>query len=128
MNTTPEQPFSSPEEEIAWLREQLGEKAESKSKESPKSHEYIKEGLKEAVKIPPHVLGPYALTDDDVSKKITDLDNEEHHEQMDQLMAIAGEKGIISALKIARALKNPHLLDDFHDRLIAELLFYDEER
>lgn len=127
MNSTPERPFSSPEEEIRWLREQLETKTSPDQKESRPSREIIKETLKEAGDIPSHALGSYALTDDDVTKKRTDLDNEEHHDQIEELMAIASEKGILSALKVARALNNPHLLDDFHDRLIAELLFYDQQ-
>lgn len=127
MNTTPERPFSSPEEEIQWLRKQLETKSNLGEKESRPSHEIIKETLKEAGDIPSHALGSYALTDDDVTQKRTDLDDEEHHDQISGLMAIASEKGILSALKVARALNNPHLLDDFHDRLIAELLFYDRQ-
>lgn len=126
MNTTPERPFSSPEEEIAWLRTQLEARPKDDGKEAVPPHEAAKEVLKEAASIPSRSLGSYALPDDDVKKKSIALEKEEHDDQINELMAIAGEKGIFSALKVVRGLQNPHLLDDFHDHLIRELLFGDE--
>ena len=61
-------------------------------------------------------------------KKAESMEQEEHHEQIDELMAIAQEKGIISALKVARSIGNPHILDDFHDHLIEILLFQDDSQ
>lgn len=127
MNTTPERPFSSPEEEIAWLRDQLETKSKDNGAEALPHHEAAKEMLKEAASIPSGSLGSYALPDDDVKKKSIALEKEEHDDQINELMAIAGEKGIFSALKVVRGLQNPHLLDDFHDHLIRELLFEDEK-
>ena len=125
MNTSPEQPFSSPQEEIAWLRDQLETKTKNEGREPTPRKEAAKEMLYEAIEKAPKPLGTYALTDDDTHKKTKAIKEEEHHEQIGELMAIAEEKGILSALKVARGLNNPHLLDDFHDHLIETLLFHD---
>lgn len=53
-------------------------------------------------------------------QKADELKEQEHHEQIEALVAIALTKGILEAIVVARHLGNPHLLDDFHDALVDE--------
>ena len=45
----------------------------------------------------------------------------EHAAELEELLRIAREKGIEEATAAAKKLNNPHILDDLHDRLAAEL-------
>ncbi|MBI4114217.1 MAG: hypothetical protein HY445_00045 [Candidatus Niyogibacteria bacterium] len=123
MPITHEQPFVSPEEEIRWLRNQLEAKTHKEAPSIGGSKEYKRGAVKEILRevSVPQQAGPYALSGDDVKKKAQDLQDEPHHVQIEKLLYIAAEKGILSALDVARGLRNPHLLDDFHDRLVVEL-------
>ncbi|MBI1957489.1 MAG: hypothetical protein HYS44_03485 [Candidatus Niyogibacteria bacterium] len=44
-----------------------------------------------------------------------------HAAQIEALLEIARKKGLEEAVKEARRTNNPHILDDFHDRLAAEI-------
>lgn len=44
--------------------------------------------------------------------------------EVETLIQIAFEKGIVAAINAAKAKNDPHLLDDFHDALIDR--FYQE--
>jgi len=115
------------QEEIKALEQMLNEKkkefAESGTEFKPESaaKEVVKEYASAAAPAPASVQAPAG--DADALKKIADsFQNEPHAKQIDELMNIAGKHGISNAVEVAKHLKNPHLLDDFHDRLVFELL------
>ena len=66
--------------------------------------------------------GQTMATDDAAKKTAQILKNEPHAKQVDELLSIAQKNGVLSAVEVARHLKNPHLLDDFHDRLVFEII------
>lgn len=45
----------------------------------------------------------------------------EHAAQIEALLEIARKKGLEEAVRKARETNNPHILDDLHDRLVAEI-------
>ena len=45
----------------------------------------------------------------------------EHAAQIEALLEIARKRGLEEAVREARATNNPHILDDLHDRLAAEI-------
>lgn len=48
----------------------------------------------------------------------------QHAPEVEALIQIAFERGIMAAIGAAKAKNDPHLLDDFHDALIDR--FYEE--
>ncbi|PIR70512.1 MAG: hypothetical protein COU46_01070 [Candidatus Niyogibacteria bacterium CG10_big_fil_rev_8_21_14_0_10_42_19] len=123
MISTPENPLSSPEEEISWLEQELRERKKKLGSSAGEKERFnaTKEILKEAGESPDEVISEnYRLKPEEVEKHTHALADESHHKQIDELLSIAGEHGLLNALKVVRKLNNPHLTDDFHDRLIAE--------
>lgn len=55
-------------------------------------------------------------------KAAAKLKKEPHAVQIDELLKIAEKDGLARAVNVARHLGNPHILDDFHDRLALEFL------
>jgi hypothetical protein len=121
-------------EEIKGLEAAL----EAKKKEMAESGlefkpvEEAKELIKEyTAEIPPAAELPPLIRpqeEDEIQKAVGRLQNEEHAGQIEQILNIAREKGILKAVSVARALKNPHLLDDFHDRLALEELLKEKNK
>ena len=127
----PETPqFKNPKEEIEYLTKKVAEKKEalerSRRKETeqterkPESLESMNEKTsKEAVRtvLEAHIENATpssrALPVDDVLK-----DFDDHKKQITELVKIAFSRGIMEAVRVARALENPHLLDEFHDVLV----------
>lgn len=117
--------FSSPEEEIKYLRNEIAERermlGETTSAESHTS------GAKEAITAyhnaePAAVLTPeYKMTAAEEHAITLDLPPEKDDAFMGELMGIMFEKGIKNALSVVENLGNPHITDDFH-RLLIEFL------
>lgn len=114
--------IENPQQEIQALKERLQD-LESRYKESelPKEGDEIKkEALTEHIKQAGESLGEsYKISQStlhsctsSVGQKASDDD------QIRALFDIAQDKGIINAFEVARALKNPHILDAFHDAFI----------
>lgn len=55
---------------------------------------------------------------------MTTEQEKQHAPEIEALVQIAFEKGLIAAINAAKAKNDPHLLDDFHDALIDQ--FYQE--
>lgn len=117
----PESPFASPGEEIQWLKEQLETKKRElkETGKETKPEEAAKEIIKEYTEQAP-VIVP-SLLFEDAGETVSGLESEPHAKQVEELLAIAKKQGILNAVNVARHLNNPHLLDDFHDRLALEL-------
>jgi len=106
------------EREIHWLEQQLeAKKRELAARgETKEEREIIREIVQEmaAEKIAPPVPAISAVSDDDT--KVHALEKEHKH-IVAELVERAISHGIASAMNVARSMKNPHILDDFHDTL-----------
>lgn len=114
--------FRSPEEELAYLREQVrqkeselelrGNRAESDRLAKRELAAYAEapalEVLHEAAVLPEHDIVRHALK----------LEPETHDAQIDSLLKLVEEHGVKNALSVAAKLKSPHLEDDLHRALV----------
>ncbi len=123
--------FTSPEEEIAHLRDQIREKEQQLEKrksqqEKPESasfeappepgYEAVQEYADESEE---NVLSPeYRMGDQRASEIVLDLEPEPHDKQMDELLGVMINDGLKNTLKVVRELDDPHLEDDFHRVLV----------
>lgn len=109
-------------EEIKWLESQLEAKRREAAvgQEAKPEREMVRDVIKEAAHPPagglPQPAGG-AISDDAAQKAAYDLKEKEHAHIIEELVALAIAKGLASAIKVANSLKNPHLLDEFHDTL-----------
>ncbi len=116
--------FTSPHEEIAFLRAQIAEKERSASLvgqtlERPAiAQEKILEYKAQPVI---QVLSPdYHIKAEEI-EKVVNL-GAEHKETVDELVRVMMERGIKNALTILEKLNDPHIEDDFHRFLVQFLL------
>ncbi|MEN9852295.1 MAG: hypothetical protein RI996_238 [Candidatus Parcubacteria bacterium] len=123
---TTQEPFKTPEEEIAYLRAQIKEKEahlENKNTYQDRA-ETIKEVVaeyskKEAFQIL-HQSHPYIA---EVEAGISlPLRPEKDDDKMAELLGIMAEGGVKKALTVLAAMQNPHLEDDFHRFLVQYLV------
>ncbi len=114
--------FTSPEQEIAFLREQISKKEmELREKKSDYNLEEVVRGEIQKYKdvLPKDVLDEtYALAKVDAESIILNLEPETHDKKMEELLGILNEKGIRNVLSILSNMKDPHLEDDFHRLLV----------
>ena len=113
----------SAQEQIKWLQEQLEAKQQELTRAGEQKHE--RDVLKEVVRdISAEKIFPgdpsltVPLSNDDTTQKAQELQEKEHEHIIKELVAMALTKGIFSAIAVAKKLKNPHLLDDFHNALV----------
>ena len=121
-----EQPkFSSPEEEIEWLKRRVKEKlAEAeKAKELKPEIEVAKEALEEHISRPAEktLTAGYRMPEKEIGARVLELKPEPHDYKIEELLGILEEKGILNAVSVSRGL-GPHIEDDFHRVLIQYLL------
>ena len=114
--------FSSPEEEIAFLR---GRIADTEKELLGKNYEISKETIvaEEISKyrglLPEQVLHETAqLAEHDIESIVLNLTPEKHDSKIEQLIDLARRKGVKNALSVLSALRDPHLEDDFHKFLV----------
>jgi predicted ribonuclease YlaK len=117
-----EQKFSSPQEELDFLRSKVAEhektlleKGEVVPRENIITDKIIdyknlkpEEVLHENYKLPTHELEAIVL----------DLSPEEHDSKMEELVSILQAKGLMNALSVVERLNDSHLDDDFHRFLV----------
>lgn len=109
------------QEQIKLLEAQLdAKKRELESTgEQKENREILREVIKDIAQnpiAPPSTPAQTTALDED-QKKIEDLKEKEHEHIVQELLDIAISKNPFSAIKMARALKNPHIEDEFHDKL-----------
>jgi len=114
--------FRSPEEELAFLREQVRQKEqalESQGNRFESDRLAKKEVALYAEKTPATVLHEAAiLPEHDVLRHALKLEPEAHDTQIDGLLKLVQEHGIRNALSVVARMKNPHLEDDLHRALV----------
>lgn len=109
------------EDQIKMLEAQLEAKRRklSNQRETKEGHEVIREVFKEIAQNPPALPIPSVAlpsTTDDTAA-VTALQEKEHEAIIEELVSFALSKDLFAALKRANSLKNPHLIDEFHDKL-----------
>jgi hypothetical protein len=118
----PSAPLQTPEEELAYLREQIARKeAElAAARESQPRAQIAEERIIHHRNLPAEaVLAPeYQLSEEQAGELALNLDPESDDETMAELRGIMEEKGIKNALAVLEKLKSPHLEDDFHRFLV----------
>lgn len=112
-------PQESIHEEIKWLEERLEAKKKELGVVGEGKHEkeLVRDVIKETAVSPSPIGGPTVISDDAAQKAAYDLKEKEHEHIIEELVALAMAKGLASAIKVANSLRNPHLLDEFHDTL-----------
>lgn len=114
--------FTSPEEEIAFLREQISKK-EAELREN-KIEYHIDEVVQDQISrykntLPQDVLDEtMQIATHDVESIVLNLEPERHDKKMEEMVGVLQTKGIKNAMSVLLGLKDPHLDDDFHRFLV----------
>ncbi len=120
--TVERQKFSSPEEELTFLREEVTrkEKALAEIGAPQEREDIVKEIISAYVKMPvSDVLHPKAeLQAHEQQAIVLDLSPEPHDKQIESLLVILQEKGVRNTFTVVEKMNNPHLYDDFHRFLV----------
>jgi hypothetical protein len=115
--------FSSPEEELQYLRAEVGRKEKDLADngiESNKDTLISAEVEKYSVQKPELVLEKsYVLPKKHADAIVLDLAPEEHDKKMEELVLIMQTKGVYNALSVVSKMHDSHLYDDFHRFLVA---------
>jgi hypothetical protein len=114
--------FETPQEELEFLRAAVIEQEQQLERLTvPENREaVIAAKLKEYKALAPSEV----LADDnrmkaqEVKAIVLDLAPETHDSQMEELLGILQERGIMNALSVVEGLKNSHIEDDFHRVLV----------
>lgn len=114
--------FKSPEEELAYLREQVA------SRESELREKKVWSSAETAVseqisKYKDKIVGDvlhhnFALSDKKIEEVVLNLAPEQHDKKMNELLGLMQTRGVKNTLSVLSALKDPHLEDDFHRILV----------
>ncbi len=109
--------FSSPQEEIAFLRAQIADKERitSVSAERPSRNEAAFEAVRAYRSFAPKdvLAETYRLKEHEIAEEVLAFDAS-HKAPIEELVELMREKGLKNALSVAESLKNPHVEDDFH--------------
>ncbi|HEY4479609.1 MAG TPA: TraM recognition domain-containing protein [Candidatus Paceibacterota bacterium] len=117
----PNQKFTSPEEEIAFLREQVIRREKELFHFKQNTPEVAASDIINAYKITPaqSVLSEeYKMPRSEEKTIVLDLTPETHDQKMSELLEVMQNKGIKNTLVIVESLKNPHIEDDFERFLV----------
>jgi hypothetical protein len=122
--------FQSPEEEVAFLREQLKQKEQVLGNQGieVKKDDLARNLIEEYKKTPTQeVLHPkQMMPPDHVEGIVLKLRPENHDSTTTELMSIMMERGIKNALEVVRKMNSPHIDDDFYRFLVQYLSSYHE--
>jgi|SRR3989344_5198615 len=109
--------FESQEAEIQFLEEKFRERKATLegAAETVEEEEILREVIREHIKNihAASLKQSLSATTPDPFQSV-----EEHKEKIAKLVGIAFSRGIAEAIRVARSLRDPHLLDEFHDTLI----------
>jgi len=120
------QKFASPEEEIAFLRQQIAEKERTLLSRTPEIDtadiETIGRGqLKEYVSFTPKmILAPeYQLDEIEIAQSVESIKTAT--DPIGDVLKLAAEKGIKNALTVLEKTTNAYIIDEVHRQLIANI-------
>lgn len=95
---------------------------QAEAKEGELSPEKEKEILKEVVVERISTAQPLPTAQQQaVVQRAQQLKDEPKERQIELLIQMVFEKGVIEAVEVAKKLDNPYLLDEFHDALVDQL-------
>lgn len=119
--------FETPEQELAYLREQilLKEKALANKGEITEREAITRQTIASYGEKAPHeVLHPeMAMPKKEAEAIVLELAPEEHDTKIEELVGLMYEKGISNTLSVLEKMNDPHLYDDFHRFLVQYLKF-----
>ena len=122
----PLHPIASPEEELAYLREQIASKEAELAvlNESRPRTEVARERIvHHRYTAPEDTFAPgYKLTHEETEKLVLDLDPSSSDETINELRGVLEQKGVRNAFAVLEKLASPHLDDDFHRFLVQYLV------
>ncbi|MBI2120218.1 MAG: type IV secretion system DNA-binding domain-containing protein [Parcubacteria group bacterium] len=114
--------FESPEEELEFLRAAVREQeAKLERLTVPLDREeVISDKLREYKELNPEgvLAAGHKMESEEVGAIVLDLAPETHDSQMEELLGILEERGIMNALSVVSEMNNPHIEDDFHRILV----------
>ena len=122
----PEQQFTTPEAEVAFLREQLAQRerellARSKEVDVHDIETLGKETLREYTSFTPKLVleKDRTLSEHDLKSSVAQLETSQ--QRTEDIIALAQEKGIYNALQVLEKLQDPYLTDEVHRTLIEQV-------
>lgn len=116
--------FTSPNEELEYLRAQVAEKERQLRERGfePEKHSVIYEEIQKTKETPPHetLHESHQLSENEISSIIETLNlpHDKDDAAMEELFGILHEKGLRNSLSVAERLRSPHIEDDFHRLLV----------
>ncbi|MDP2655639.1 MAG: hypothetical protein Q8P17_03885, partial [bacterium] len=124
METAPT--LSTPEEELAYLREQVARKEAELGANAPEQAIIISETIHEHHAAPAEILAPeYKISDATASSEadaiLAELNLGGNEDAIKSLRQTMEEKGIKNALRVMEKLNNPRVADDFHRYLVRHI-------
>ncbi len=107
--------FTSPEQELTFLREQIAikERELSVRRETPAHEALVKEVIRDYKAQEPKLHEDYKMPGADAEAVVLELTPEPHDEQMAELLSIFQQKGIKNTLSLIERMDNAHIEDDF---------------
>ncbi|HVX90576.1 MAG TPA: TraM recognition domain-containing protein [Candidatus Paceibacterota bacterium] len=117
----PAAPLKTPEEELAYLREQVAAKERELAalRDASPREVVIHERVLNHSRAPETVLAPQMrVSQEDVRTIALNLDPDDTDETIDELRTIMEEKGVKNALAVLEKIDSPHIQDDFHRFLV----------
>ena len=119
---TIEKKFSTPEEELTFLRGEVLRKEQALAEKgtAPERGEVIKETVSAYASVPvqdavaPHLEIPKTQQE----AIILDLSPEPHDKQIEALVALLQKRGVRTAFDVVEKMNNVHIYDDFHRFLV----------
>lgn len=117
--------ISSPEEELAYLREQVARKErelQSRGEAGALSHIAHERIVHHTTQQHSALHPAYELPSREVHELALNLDPDSDDETMQELRALMETKGVKNAFAVLQKLGSPHLEDDFHRFLVQYLI------
>ena len=132
--------FTSPEEELDFLRSEVARKEKELSMETgykaPKTESYYDDTRERIARALVREYGEqktenvlseeYKMDDAEKEKIILNLSPERHDSTIEELLGVLQEKGLKNTLELVRSMNNPHIADDFH-RFLIQYIQYSPE-
>ncbi|KKR53198.1 MAG: hypothetical protein UT90_C0012G0003 [Parcubacteria group bacterium GW2011_GWA1_40_21] len=117
-----ERKFSSPQEELEYLRGEVAKREEEMEKKGELADTFriVSEKISEYKKeTPGKVLAEeYRLKPNEAEAIVLDLAPEEHDKKIEELIGVLQEKGVLNVISVIEKLGDAHLNDDFHRFLV----------
>ena len=112
--------FSTPEEELLYLRSRVYEHAATNPDNKIEQHSAVSKTLEQYAATPnTQVLDKkMQIKPEKIEAIVLDLAPEEHDAKIEELLGILQEKGVHNALSVVTKLGDYHIEDDFHRFLV----------